>query len=691
MRSRTAGRLTRGLRRLGRAVPTSNRQRPDGRRRPRATGERPAPRIAVVGTDPYVPYLVRIRYPNAEISEHGDLDQLEALLASPPDAVVVEVDDTSGERLWPLASRAPVVAIARGDQAEPAVGKDAAQEVLLRPFAAHELHAALDRALGIPPPPTTVADGAPRVAGRLRISLGPLRLAAVGLTGVVLLVGGPVGALDAAVWGVLFAYLLGRFLIRREGPGWVVADTVVTAAALGLDGGLSSPHLLLVLVVAAEAGLLLNVKRGILAALVLAVVGGVTVLLQEGAMAFTLQQFLSAFSLPLLLAVIGGTTGRIWGGEGSRDLAMLRETNRILSTLYRITRTIPGGLETGNVVAAALAEMRASLDLAAGAVFLEEAGLLSCVGAFGVDGVEGLALDTGAPEVHSLLRGQAREISEGELPGALAQVLDLEARWWVVPLVNEGVDLGVLLASPRRGAEHREQRLYLEELAAEASVALANARLFTRVGEFSADQERRRLARELHDGVSQSLTHLRREVEYLKRHGGAGTDLPLEADRLLRVIDRAGQDVRRTIEGLRSVAAAGGLAAALREYVRDLRALQGPEVTLEIQGTARFDPEVESEVFRIAQEAAANAFRHAEADQVRIALRAEGSGLALTVADDGIGLKSDRTPDGQRMGLRAMRERAEIIGADLTITAPPEGGTLVRMEYEPPGVNRSSD
>lgn len=677
MRSWTTGRLTRGLRRL-RLLPQRGRPRRE-HSEPPVVRSRRGPRIAVVGTDPYLPYLLRIRYPDAEISEHPDLDSLEHH-STPPDAVVAEVGGSPPQDLEGLTGSAPMIAIARSGSVDPAQLEGSVEEVLLRPFAAHELHAAVERVLGIPAGPAAPSQRPSRIPGLLTSSLGPLRLAAVGVSGVVLLVDPAAGARQAAVFGGLFAYLLLRFLLRRETSRWALADTAVVAAALAVDGGLDSPHPVLALVVALEAGLLLNVPRGLTAALVLALAGAAGVLVQGDSLAVTSQQFLSASALPLLLAVIGGMTGRIWGAQGSRDLEMLRETNRILSTLYRITRTIPGGLETGNVVAAALEEMRLSLDVAAGAVFLEEAGLLSCMGAFGAEGLDGLVLGTEDPRVRSLLDAEARELSGEQVPDPLAPALDAARRWWVLPLVNDGVSLGLLLASPGSGAEQREQRLYLEELAAEVSVALSNARLFTRVGEFSADQERQRLAREIHDGVGQSLTHLRREVEYLHRHGQAA-DLAAEADRLLRVIDRAGADVRRTIEGLRSVAAAGGLAAALRDYVRDLRALRGPEVVLDIRGTARFDPEVESEVFRIAQEATANAFRHARADRLEVTLVIGDGGLVLTVTDDGVGLTAGQEGEPDHLGLRAMRERADLIGATLTLTAPPEGGTRVRLEY----------
>src|SRR5262249_31442506 len=114
----------------------------------------------------------------------------------------------------------------------------------------------------------------------------------------------------------------------------------------------------------------------------------------------------------------------------------------------------------------------------------------------------------------------------------------------------------------------------------------------------------------------------------------------------------------------------------------DLRGLGGPDIVFEARGEPRVGPDIESEFFRIAQEAVSNALRHAEASEVRVSVVAAGGKVTLAVDDDGTGLPKRRVRRGVGgVGLDAMRERAELIGATLDVRDRPTGGTQVRLEY----------
>jgi signal transduction histidine kinase len=249
--------------------------------------------------------------------------------------------------------------------------------------------------------------------------------------------------------------------------------------------------------------------------------------------------------------------------------------------------------------------------------------------------------------------------------------------WLLAPLRRDGVTFGFLAAACSDHSRHEERRLILRQLAEETAMAVENARLFSQVRELSADEERRRLARELHDGVAQALTHVRLELEFLARHATA-SDVRGDAARLARVVDRALGDVRSTIHGLRAAAPGEGLAAALRAYLRDLQRLGGPEILFNAGVVSGYPPEVEAEVFRIAQEAVSNALRHARASRIAVSLGIAPEGLRLSVEDDGVGLRPDAT-SGSGLGLRAMRERAQRLGARLTLVRGPSGGTRVDL------------
>jgi signal transduction histidine kinase len=247
-----------------------------------------------------------------------------------------------------------------------------------------------------------------------------------------------------------------------------------------------------------------------------------------------------------------------------------------------------------------------------------------------------------------------------------------------------GVPLGVLLAACPSHVQHAANRLLLQQIAQESAVAVENARLFSRVREISIDEERKRLARELHDGVAQALTHLRFELEFMARHGAHTPEaVAREIERLSRVVNRASGDVRSMIFGLRSSVAAEGLVGSLRGYLSDLRGLGGPEIVFEARGEVRLPAGVEAEIFRITQEAVSNALRHASATEVRVNLVAGASFLRLIVDDDGVGMRGRRGASARGgVGLDAMRERTEAIGGRLDVRGRPGGGTRVSLEYK---------
>jgi signal transduction histidine kinase len=114
----------------------------------------------------------------------------------------------------------------------------------------------------------------------------------------------------------------------------------------------------------------------------------------------------------------------------------------------------------------------------------------------------------------------------------------------------------------------------------------------------------------------------------------------------------------------------------------DLRGLGGPEIIFDARGEVRLRHDIEAEVFRIAQEAVSNALRHSGARTVRVSLASGVTTVTLTVEDDGTGIQSKRTTDRVGgVGLGAMRERAELIGATLEVKNATRGGTIVTLEY----------
>jgi two-component system NarL family sensor kinase len=200
------------------------------------------------------------------------------------------------------------------------------------------------------------------------------------------------------------------------------------------------------------------------------------------------------------------------------------------------------------------------------------------------------------------------------------------------------------------------------------------------------EEERRRLARELHDGLGQDLTALKNQLETLAREA-AGAARDGFASRLSAAVElaaRALQDTRELSRLLRPpILDDLGLVPALSWLARTLRESTGLEVHVagyDLEG--RLPPELEILIFRVAQEALTNTLKHSGAKLAVVTLRRRGGWLELEVVDAGRGFDADRalSPAGgaDGCGLRGMHDRLELFGGRLRITSAPEAGTRVR-------------
>lgn len=190
--------------------------------------------------------------------------------------------------------------------------------------------------------------------------------------------------------------------------------------------------------------------------------------------------------------------------------------------------------------------------------------------------------------------------------------------------------------------------------------------------------ERKRLANDLHDGVAQTLAHLRLELDMLSRPEFASSD-PDQIARLARVAERTLADVRSIIQDLTPPPPPGGLPVALTSYIADVVTTTGPAVSLQTRGEIPALHPAATQLFRIAQEAISNAVRHSRATRVEVILeRVAGGGIRLVVQDDGTG--SDAAGKEGGMGLITMRERAAATGSTISISPARGGGTRVQVD-----------
>ena len=225
---------------------------------------------------------------------------------------------------------------------------------------------------------------------------------------------------------------------------------------------------------------------------------------------------------------------------------------------------------------------------------------------------------------------------------------------------------------------------FLQTVADQVAVAVSAARLSAQAAEALVVRERQRLARELHDSVSQSLFSMtllaRASSLRLQRPGREGA---AELQEMLTDLENLSMsalaEMRALLYQLRPQTLSGrSLLVALQAQADALQDRVGLAVQIEAATWRPLPAAVEEELFRIALEALANLVRHASATRAQITLTNAGGMSVLSVVDDGIGFDVTAARPGH-LGLETMAERAERIGAHLDIDSTPGQGTRVRV------------
>jgi signal transduction histidine kinase len=255
-----------------------------------------------------------------------------------------------------------------------------------------------------------------------------------------------------------------------------------------------------------------------------------------------------------------------------------------------------------------------------------------------------------------------------------------------VPIAGaDGTIIGAFYLTEKEGqtAFDADDQELIELLAAHASIAITNARLYEQSRELSILAERNRLALELHDVVSQKLFSVMLTAEaaaaQIDHDTGAAR---AQITRLRDLTKEALDELRSLILGLRPPELErDGLEGALRKEVEMLSRVHGTSIELELDPDVRLDRERELAVLRIAHEAIQNALRHARAEHVLVRVSPSEGGMIVEVTDDGVGFDPDAADIRSRhLGLTSMEERARELSGRLAIHSAPGAGTTVRLE-----------
>ncbi|MHC4960271.1 MAG: sensor histidine kinase, partial [Planctomycetota bacterium] len=191
------------------------------------------------------------------------------------------------------------------------------------------------------------------------------------------------------------------------------------------------------------------------------------------------------------------------------------------------------------------------------------------------------------------------------------------------------------------------------------------------------EKERTAIAREIHDEFGQALTGLKMELAWLRDHV-PDDETRSRAASMTKLVEQTLDSSRRLASDLRPpVLDDLGLEAAIESHVREFATRSGVECDVDLgAGEMDLDPDRDTAVFRILQEALTNVARHADAKHVNVRTARENGTLLLEVADDGAGIGKDRSGG---IGIVGMRERAGALGGELQVKAGSDGGTVVAV------------
>jgi signal transduction histidine kinase len=252
-----------------------------------------------------------------------------------------------------------------------------------------------------------------------------------------------------------------------------------------------------------------------------------------------------------------------------------------------------------------------------------------------------------------------------------------------VPLIIAGASYGGIVLYYRQPRHFTEEEISLAmAIGSQAALAIENARLRAQAGQSAAFAERGRLARELHDSVTQSLYSVTLYAEAAARllQAGQSADAAGHLKELGTTARDALREMRLLIFELNPPALeSGSLAEALQTRLDAVEARGGMSVSFKAEGAECLSPLVRQELYQIAQEALNNALKHSRAQAVRVLLTHGEQGTKLEIADDGVGFRKELAQKSGGAGLRGMKERVERIHGTLLLSSAPGSGTTVTV------------
>ncbi len=389
-----------------------------------------------------------------------------------------------------------------------------------------------------------------------------------------------------------------------------------------------------------------------------------------------------------LVAIVAAYARRITGDADVRHnlaldrLGKLADANDLLFSLHQVAQELPSSLDQDEVLDSTLARLRELVEFDTAAIVVREDSDESWTVArhhgarFDRDLDRhrlpppiGQAIESGSVVAIPELTGAA---GPGLAPRAVSGLYArLTARENVVGVI-------ALERDTRRPFEARDAEL-LAGFAEPAALAIDNARWFARLRTVGADEERMRIARDLHDRIGQSLAYLAFELDRIVRKDEKGDAVGTDLTGIREDVRGVVREVRDTLYDLRTdVTDERAVGEVLAEFGERVQQRSGIEVSIRVDETVRLPRLQERELWRIAQEAIVNAERHSGCSRIEVLWIADGSVAIVEVRDDGRGLPLNSQGRIDSYGMLGMRERAAAVGAQLSVESTPRRGVRVR-------------
>lgn len=366
---------------------------------------------------------------------------------------------------------------------------------------------------------------------------------------------------------------------------------------------------------------------------------------------------------------------------------------RQADTLLEVASAVGSTLELDQVLSHILDQLQRVVGYDSASVQLLQQGSLQVVAGRGFPNerqVLGITFPLNEESPNQKVIREGRPLSLADAPTlypAFQEPPYADIRSWLgVPLRVQERVIGIITLDRRKpgGYDAEEVRL-ATAFADQVALALENARLYQQAEQLAVMKERGRLARDLHDSVTQALYSITLLAEAAQRLAGAGN-----LEQVRSYLGRLGEAALQSLKEMRllvhelrpPILEKVGLVGALQQRLDAVEGRSGVETRLRVEGTLDLPVRVEEGLYRIAQEALNNALKHAAASLVTVWLRAEGAQVELEVADNGIGFDPEAVSDRGGVGMLSMRERAERLGGSLSVLSAPGGGTRVIIKAE---------